>query len=51
VLSLLEDPARATAMARMSAAYVRENFGWDAAAEAFARIVSSPPTAADAAVA
>jgi sugar transferase (PEP-CTERM/EpsH1 system associated) len=51
VLSLLEDPARATAMARTSAAYVRENFGWDAAAEAFARIVSSPSAAADAAVA
>jgi glycosyltransferase involved in cell wall biosynthesis len=51
VLSLLEDPARATAMGRTSAAYVRENFGWDAAAEAFARIVSSPPAAADVAVA
>jgi sugar transferase (PEP-CTERM/EpsH1 system associated) len=43
VLSLLEDPPRATTMGRTSAAFVRENFGWDAAAEAFARIVSSPP--------
>jgi glycosyltransferase involved in cell wall biosynthesis len=51
VLSLLEDPARATAMGRTRAAYVRANFGWDAAAEAFARIVASPPAAAGAAVA
>ena len=51
VLSLLEDPARATAMGRAGAAYVRENFGWDAAAEAFARIVASPRAPAGAAVA
>jgi sugar transferase (PEP-CTERM/EpsH1 system associated) len=42
VLDLLDDPAAADRMGRISAEYIREHFGWDAAAEAFSRIMSAP---------
>jgi sugar transferase (PEP-CTERM/EpsH1 system associated) len=46
VLSLLEDPTRAERMGQTSAGYIRQHFGWDAAADAFARILSIPRTPA-----
>jgi sugar transferase (PEP-CTERM/EpsH1 system associated) len=42
VLSLLENPDGATRMGRASAEYIREHFGWDAAADAFSRIITAP---------
>lgn len=49
VVALLEDQEKATRMGQAGADYIRRHFGWDAAAEAFARIVSAPPGAARAA--
>lgn len=42
VLDLLGDPAAATRLGLAGAGYIREHFGWDAAADAFARIVATP---------
>ena len=42
VLDLMDDPAAADRMGRISAEYIRDHFGWDAAAEAFSRIISAP---------
>ena len=42
VLSLLDDPGRADRMGQVSAAYIRAQFGWDAAADAFANLISMP---------
>lgn len=42
VIHLLEEPAGAAAMARAAATYVRDHFGWDAVADAFAALVGTP---------
>ena len=49
VLSLLEDPAAGIRMGKASADYIREHFGWDAAADAFSRIIAAPRAPAHAA--
>jgi glycosyltransferase involved in cell wall biosynthesis len=41
VIDLLEHPSRAEALGHAGAAYIRAHFGWDAAAESFARIISA----------
>lgn len=45
VIDLLEDPPAATRLAQAGAAYVRQHFGWDGVAEAFAEIVAAPSRA------
>jgi sugar transferase (PEP-CTERM/EpsH1 system associated) len=40
VVKLLADPQQAAALARTGASYVRENFGWDRAAERFIELLS-----------
>ena len=42
VLDLLNDPVAAVSLGRAGASYIREHFGWDAAADAFTRILSAP---------
>ena len=46
VLSLLADPSGGIRMGQASADYIREHFGWDAAADAFSRIIAAPQVAA-----
>ena len=50
VLTLLNNPAAADRMGRTSADYIREHFGWDAAAEAFSRIIAAPRARAHAGI-
>lgn len=42
VLALLQDPARATTMGRTAGEWVRRNYSWDRAADAFARLLGDP---------
>ena len=49
VLSLLVDPPAGIRLGKASADYIREHFGWDAAADAFSRIIAAPRTPAHAA--
>jgi sugar transferase (PEP-CTERM/EpsH1 system associated) len=46
VVSLLEDPATGMRMGKAGADFVRDHFGWDAAAGAFSRIIAEPRAAA-----
>ena len=39
VLDLLRDPVRAASMGATAAAWVRENYSWDRAADEFARLL------------